>query len=308
MITHILSDDVARIPSFGEDSVLALPRGADGSSRPAAAKTGTTTDFRDNWTLGYTPDLVVGVWTGNADNEPMVDVSGIDGAAPIWHDFMEAALKGRPAHQFRQPEGLVEVEVCALSGLLPDHDCPHQTTELFLAGTEPVETCHMHQRIALDRATGLRATADTPPEQIVERIYTLLPAEAQSWALEQGIPQPPPALEPQAAAGSQLVARVAGEREGSLVIRSPDHGEVYRLDPGLPRAAQMIRLSARPGAGISLLEVTLMVDGQPVAWFETPPYEALWPLEPGVHLISAEGLEANGSRVMSEAVRITVRE
>jgi hypothetical protein len=70
----------------------------------------------------------------------------------------------------------------------------------------------------------------------------------------------------------------------------------------------MIRLSARPGAGISLLEVTLMVDGQPVAWFETPPYEALWPLEPGVHLISAEGLEANGSRVMSEAVRITVRE
>ncbi len=180
--------------------------------------------------------------------------------------------------------------------------------ELFLAGSEPAETCHMHQRIAMDRATGLRATADTPPEQIVERVYTVLPAEAQSWAREQGIPQPPPDLEPQPAGDSQLVAQVAGEREGPLVIRSPDQGEVYRLDPGLPREAQKIRLSARPGAGASLLEVALLVDGQPLAWFGAPPYEALWPLEPGVHLISAEGLEASGSRVVSEVIQITVRE
>ncbi len=96
---------MARIPSFGEDSVLALSAAANGSPRPAAAKTGTTTDFRDNWTVGYTPDLVVGVWTGNADNEPMTDVSGIDGAAPIWHDFMEAALKGRPARWFQAARG-----------------------------------------------------------------------------------------------------------------------------------------------------------------------------------------------------------
>jgi membrane peptidoglycan carboxypeptidase len=107
LISDILGDEVARIPSFGEGSALKL-------TRPAAAKTGTTTDFRDNWTVGYTPDLVVGVWTGNADNEPMRDVSGISGAAPIWHDLMEAAQKGQPVHEFQQPEGLVEIEVCAL--------------------------------------------------------------------------------------------------------------------------------------------------------------------------------------------------
>ncbi|RPI55151.1 MAG: PBP1A family penicillin-binding protein, partial [Chloroflexi bacterium] len=148
LVTDILSDDVARIPSFGEGSVLAL-------SRPAAVKTGTTTDFLDNWTVGYTPELVVGVWAGNADNEPMRDISGISGAAPTWHDFMESALKGHPAVEFQRPDGLVEVEVCALSGHLPGPDCPHRVRELFLEGTEPGETCTMHRRVAVDRATGL---------------------------------------------------------------------------------------------------------------------------------------------------------
>ncbi|MFQ5596296.1 MAG: transglycosylase domain-containing protein, partial [Anaerolineae bacterium] len=90
LITNILSDDESRLPAFGENSVLKL-------SRPAAAKTGTTSDWRDNWTIGYTPDLAVGVWVGNADNTPMRFISGITGAGPIWHDFMEEALRGKPA-------------------------------------------------------------------------------------------------------------------------------------------------------------------------------------------------------------------
>ena len=90
LITSILSDNKARAPAFGEYSMLRL-------NRPAAAKTGTTTDWRDNWTIGYTPDLVTGVWVGNADNKPMERVSGVTGAGPIWHDFMQEALKGRPS-------------------------------------------------------------------------------------------------------------------------------------------------------------------------------------------------------------------
>ena len=112
LITDILSDNFARTPTFGEGSALRL-------SRPAAVKTGTTTDWRDNWTVGYTPDLVVGVWTGNADNEPMQHVSGVVGAAPIWHDVMETLLKGRPVREFVEPPGMVRVEICADNGLLP---------------------------------------------------------------------------------------------------------------------------------------------------------------------------------------------
>lgn len=85
LVTDILSDNSARTPAFGPESVLRL-------SRPAAVKTGTTSDWRDNWTVGYTRYLVAGVWAGNSDGRPMRNTTGLTGAAPIWHDFMEAVL------------------------------------------------------------------------------------------------------------------------------------------------------------------------------------------------------------------------
>jgi 1A family penicillin-binding protein len=198
LITDILSDEWARLPSFGEQSALYI-------GRPAAAKTGTTTDWRDNWTVGYTPDLVTGVWVGNADNEPMYHVSGITGAGPIWHDFMDWALKGRPATDFVRPDGLVEVEICALSGELPSRNCAHRRRELFIEGTDPVEACDVHQVVRIDAATGLQATETTPPQRVRERVYAVYPPEALAWAVGQGIPQPPPA--PEERAGTPARAR-----------------------------------------------------------------------------------------------------
>ncbi len=110
LLTNILADDVARSASFGTNSVLSLPFAA-------AVKTGTTTDWRDNWTLGYSTERVVGVWVGNADNTPMLDVSGIDGAGPIWHDLMRAAHTEAPP-AFARPDGLADVQICAPSGML----------------------------------------------------------------------------------------------------------------------------------------------------------------------------------------------
>jgi 1A family penicillin-binding protein len=309
LLTDVLSDDEARIPSFGVGSALEL-------GRPAAVKTGTTTDYRDNWTVGYTPELVAGVWVGNADNEPMLDISGISGAAPIWHDFMEMALKGQPVQQFQRPAGLVEVEVCALSGLLPGPDCPHRVKELFVEGTEPTEVCTMHQRVAIDRATGLRATAETPRERIVERVYTILPPEAQDWARERGILELPPPTQAGLAVsegGSQLAeieSEAAGREPGDagLTISSPDAGSVYVLDGSLPRDAQRIEVAAYPAASVSLREVTLLVDGQPLAQFSTPPYKALWQLEPGAHLFWAIGFGPDGAQISSNQIRIEVRD
>ncbi|HXF60577.1 MAG TPA: hypothetical protein VNK95_03100, partial [Caldilineaceae bacterium] len=116
LVTDILADPVARQPAFGDNSPLAI-------SRPAAVKTGTTSDWRDNWTVGYTRYLVAGVWAGNSDGRPMRNASGITGAAPIWHTFMEAVLArpdllarlGVPENadwQFVPPPGLVQGEVC----------------------------------------------------------------------------------------------------------------------------------------------------------------------------------------------------
>ncbi|MBV9578721.1 MAG: PBP1A family penicillin-binding protein, partial [Chloroflexi bacterium] len=121
-ITSILSDDKARQPTYGANSPLVLP-----NNRPVAVKTGTTDAFRDSWVVGYTPDLVTGVWVGNTDNTPMKDVMGAAGAGQIWHDFMAGALASTPATPFNPPQGLQQADVCALSGMLPTQACRENT-------------------------------------------------------------------------------------------------------------------------------------------------------------------------------------
>jgi len=184
LITDILADNESRAPAFGPNSPLKL-------SRPAAAKTGTTNDYRDAWTIGYTPQLVCGVWVGNADNQPMEEVPGVRGAAPIWHDFMEEALKDEPVKEFVRPPGFEEVEVCSVSGLLPTEHCPHTVKEIFIKGTAPTTYCNVHQVFRINRETGKLATIYTPPELVEERVYEIYPPEAADWVRENEIPQPP---------------------------------------------------------------------------------------------------------------------
>jgi 1A family penicillin-binding protein len=297
LITDILSDDQARMPAFGEGSVLNL-------SRPAAVKTGTTTDWRDNWTIGYTPHFAVGVWAGNADNSPMRHVSGVTGAAPIWHDFMEEVLEARPVEQFIEPAGLTRVEVCTLSGQLPNPYCPHRRTELFIAGTEPTETCEMHQLFALDAVTGQLAVSDTPPERIVEYVSTVLPAEAVEWGRERGLDIGYWILE--AGNRNQATRNAKLETRNPLIITSPHEGSVYRLDPALPRSDQRIEIAARAGDGVSVDRLTLYVDEEPLVSFAVSPYRAMWPLAPGEHAITAVGYDSAGNRLESQPVHITV--
>jgi membrane peptidoglycan carboxypeptidase len=114
-MTNVLSDNSARcavqVCEFGLNSPLLL-------SRPAAAKTGTTNNWTDNWTVGYTPQLVTGVWVGNANRTPMINVIGITGAAPIWHTYMESAFRilRLPVKRFTPPPGLQHVSQCSSSG------------------------------------------------------------------------------------------------------------------------------------------------------------------------------------------------
>ena len=138
IITDILDDDDARAPAMGYYNALNLPF-------PAAAKTGTTNDFRDNWTLGYTPGVVAGVWLGNTDGHPMVDSSGLRGAAPVWRRIIEGIYASeslqqgllvngqRPPVDFPRPHGIEEKEVC-LPGGTGGSRCTASRTDLFLSG------------------------------------------------------------------------------------------------------------------------------------------------------------------------------
>jgi penicillin-binding protein 1C len=134
LITDILSDNQARTPAFGPNSLLNLPF-------KVSAKTGTTNDFRDNWTLGYTPDITIGVWVGNADYTPMQNTSGLTGAAPIWNEVMQFAqdrLTGGQPSPVSRPAGVVDHVVCSISGAEPSQWCPSQKTELFASDQPPL--------------------------------------------------------------------------------------------------------------------------------------------------------------------------
>ena len=187
LMADLMSDDTARTPAFGANSDLTLP------DRKVAAKTGTTNAFKDNWTMGFTPNLTVGVWVGNTDNESMKDVTGLSGAAPIWNAVMRKYHENEPVRWYERPGSITTRAVCVPGGLLPSGTCPgsRQRNEIFVAGTEPTETDNIWQAFEIDNTTGKLALPTTPPEQIETRVYQILPQEAADWVRENKIAQPP---------------------------------------------------------------------------------------------------------------------
>ena len=197
LISSILSDNEARNFTFGRHSALNL-------SFPVAAKTGTTNDIRDNWTMGYTPDLATGVWVGNADYTPMVSSSGLSGAAPIWSQFMEFAVpyltNGAPT-PFTRPAGIVDTVVCSLSGTQPSSSCGNQYTEIFASDQPPLPPGKdLAHRVKIDLWTGLEASdacKGPTDEEMVLNVTDkwardwLGTEDGRAWLEDRGLPRKP---------------------------------------------------------------------------------------------------------------------
>jgi penicillin-binding protein 1C len=235
LMADILSDNDARAPAFGRNSALYF------EDRRVAAKTGTTNDFKDNWTIGFTPQIAVAVWVGNNDNEAMKDVTGLSGAAPIWHDVMAYYLRDKPAEWYLRPPGLVDVRVDAVSGLLPTEQSPATVTEMFLEGSEPKAYDNVHQVFRINRENGKLATVYTPPELVENRVYEIYPPEAADWARDNDIPQPPneydDAYGPPIASGPVAIVHPTPYQyvHGGVVITGNamiDSFALYRLEYG----------------------------------------------------------------------------
>lgn len=207
LVTDVLSDNNARAPAFGLNSVLK-------TTRPSAVKTGTTSSWRDNWTLGYTPDYAVGVWVGNADNQEMEKISGITGAAPIWHDVMEYIHTNLPVAEFVEPPNITRIAVCLASGLLPTQECPQVTREVFIKGNEPTVPDNIWKPFRIFVPNGKLATAFNPPDQVTTVVYPIYPPQAADWVIENNIPQPPTEFD------TTYAASAAG---GTLAIFSPSN-------------------------------------------------------------------------------------
>ncbi|MGI5844590.1 MAG: penicillin-binding protein 1C [Candidatus Xenobium sp.] len=316
VLSDILADPEARAPAFGRYGPLSL-------SFPCAAKTGTSKDYRDNWTLGYTPRHVVGVWVGNFDGSSMVGASGVTGAAPLFRDLMlalrareEAQAPPRAAEKgFLVPAGVVQEAICPVSGQGPGPDCPGSMAEWFLSGTVPSEPCCVHRRVVLDRRTGGLGGASTPDSERLERVYEVHPPLYRAWMAEVGLPTPPedsisasrsrstrpvlPAARPRGRSPGEY-PEPPSTRPVRLAIASPEEGAVFRLDPVLRREYQKVTLRAVVPEGVP--EVEWLVDGQ-ILERCPPPFTTRWQLTPGDHTLV---LRAAG--VGESSVRLTVLE
>ncbi len=288
LISDILSDDDARLPEFGRDGPLNF-------DRPVAAKTGTTRNSRDNWTIGYTPGRIVGVWVGNADNTPMKDTSGVTGAGPIFHDVMEAVLRDTPIEPFVPPTNIVEADICRPSGKVPTPACAQIRREYFIRGTQPREPDDLYRILQIDSRTNLLAGPGCPRNVIVERTFAFFPPEVRSWARDNGWPAPPDRVSP-LCGGSTATSSVA---TSGLHIEQPEDGDSFELDPLVPDDAEKIIFRARGPEGVH--DAIWSVNDIDVGTARAPDFRFEWTPAPGRSVI---GIRAGG---LSDRRAITVR-
>jgi 1A family penicillin-binding protein len=184
LVTSMLSDDEARWYMFGRNNVMELP------DIVAAAKTGTSNDFRDSWALGYSTAVTIGVWVGNNDSTPMAEVAGANGAGQIWRELMLRYHAGQAPQPFPMPPGVIAEQVCADTGAQAGEACPRPISEFFAAGNGPpaADVTWTTVRVAGDGSC--LAAPYTPAEQIREVRYAVYPPEFREWAL-RNVPQPP---------------------------------------------------------------------------------------------------------------------
>ena len=177
-ITSILSDDNARSLGFGTGSVLNL-------SWPSAVKTGTTNDYRDNWTIGYNSSIVAGIWVGNADNSPMDGATGITGAAPIWHEIMEQAAVMYPeirSGQFTRPSGITDAVICRDTGAVPKSECSELRWESFAKFQMPQsENESIFRTYYADTWSGKLVAPECLYGADLRRFLNIPETEAQFW-------------------------------------------------------------------------------------------------------------------------------
>jgi penicillin-binding protein 1C len=229
LMSSILSDNAARTPVFGPNSIINLPF-------QVAVKTGTSNDSKDNWTIGYTPDLVVGVWVGNADDSAMENTTGLSGAGPIWAEVMTNAINnlvGGNPRPFVRPGNIEEHTICTVSGTQPSQWCPSQREEYFTAGQPPLPPAEdLWKQVQVDTWTMLESSpecADFTDERMTinvsdatGRAWIRQDEQGQQWARDMGFEETFFTPERKCnASDPRPHLQFSGLQEGQTIIQNP---------------------------------------------------------------------------------------
>jgi penicillin-binding protein 1C len=254
LVTDILKDPKARMEAFGERTALDVPF-------EMAAKTGTSTDYRDNWSVAWTSEHVVLTWVGNHNQQPMKRVSGITGAAPLTRMAMLKIYEKKYPSPFILPAPPKIFPICALSGEYAGAHCPRVLEEKFFANT-PTQKCDWHQLV------------DIP--MCGKHVLVHYPENFQSWAYEHGRDTESQLKQicPESTETYQIIV------QDRVQLTYPLNGAIFAIDPDLPRESQ--RLPLKMSGGLKGIEWE--VNG---ARFIPTKNDGTfdWPLERGKHVI-----------------------
>ena len=288
LVTEILADEGLRIRAFGAANPLLL-------GFPMAVKTGTSTNWRDSWAVGFTERHTVAVWAGDFDGRPMAQLSGAIGAGPLFHDVAVLVADRDHLHAAPSlpppPSGVESIEVCALSGMTPGPDCRHRRSVQVLHEKAPRPTCTWHRRLRLDRRNGLLASDRCPKAFVTEKVFEVLPPEYAKWQAEHDSQRPPTEHSP--------FCPAQGLAANAVVVTSPRQGDVFVLEPGYEKSTQTVELGAEIDPAQP--KATWLVDGRELAVVPWP-YGGNWQLARGKHRLE---LLAGGKR--SDPVESEVR-
>jgi penicillin-binding protein 1C len=303
LLTLFLSDPQARLPTF--------PRMGMAEYRfPVAVKTGTSTNFHDAWAVAWSSRYLVGVWVGHPDFRPMNHLSGYLSAAELVQKTLLVLHRdqadGLEDLSFPPPRGWQPERLCALTGRKATDACDQVFLEWFRPGEEPVDDCAAHQRRAIDRRTGLLATADTPRSEVEVRTFVELPPRYAAWQAAVALPRPPEvvsAFRPGMMGPGGTVARAVLDpsRPARLRITSPENGIRLLRDPETP--ADLSTLALTVVVDPPVRQVVWYVDGRPYETVDYP-YSTRWKLAPGEHTFQVKLPFSEGA---SGAVRVIVQ-
>ena len=279
ILTDMLSDPSARNLTFGDFFNQKLPF-------KIALKTGTSTNYRDGWIVGYTPQHTIAIWVGNFNGQPTTGMSGAEAGGPVLVDILNELYPNGFSSSFSNPKGVLSSEVCSYSGMKPNKFCPHTKRELFIAGMEPEEICNYHNEPG--------GTHNLPPQfatwlhgkykKGVEGNYRLAGFSrdlAKTFQVENRI--------------YKNTERRYESTAPSIQITSPVNGEIFIMD--LNRGAYQIELDA--SSSLPVPEITWYVDGKEYDKVG-PPYKTKWRLSKGTHTITAVGPGHSGDSVEVE--------
>ena len=291
-ISNILSDTNAKQPTFAHVmGTLTL------KDRPVAVKTGTTSSFRDAWTIGYTPQYVTAVWAGNNDNSPMNQATGAIAASPMWHDFMVSLHQGVPVEQFQPPATIKNVTIDRFSNKLPGPGSD-PISDIFAPWQIPTDHDDVHTQVRVCKENGLLADSSVPDALAELRTYVALHSEepnnpnwegpVEDWAKANGFWNPPPTQKCQ-----------AGSVQPTVHITAPTDGQTVNGS---------FTISATASAASGVKQVEFLIDNASIGVDTNDPYSTTYDtslLANGTHQLTAV-VTSNSNSTATDQVSFTV--